>query len=293
MPTFFKASNTYTNDEIYENGIGDARGYFEDGAYVARASMGPQLPDTAKTVVEPQEAFTAALKQRFLKQRELLHHPPLAEALAALDGNHPISFPAKSSKAHAEWHRLIRTTAPRLAQLRSMDQEDVLRLLELIQKHFLKREGDVAAVTSTWIWSLLARLHDVGTMDNDQVFAVREFGKKALLVQVSFAHPAVAEKLERVSRAEGNGEVDVLNITADEQSDGKIETSTSDPDTTDEFGVIDTEVTKGDERATIRRNTLAILDTIIVLVSEIFGQRDLLEERLPWETQPQEKRQES
>ena len=92
-----KAAKTYTHEEIYGSGRGDTRGYYEDGAYVARASLGPELPYSKdeSAQVAPQEAFTRTLKQRFLKQRDQLHLPPDPEALHKLDNKHPISFPAK------------------------------------------------------------------------------------------------------------------------------------------------------------------------------------------------------
>src|ERR1700761_6370348 len=109
MPDIFTTRKVLSDEEIYESGIGDTRGYVHDGAYIARARLGPSRPETAKTTVEPQEAFTAVLKERFLEQRREMHLPPQADAIAALDERHPISFPQGYSKAYTEWHRLIRT----------------------------------------------------------------------------------------------------------------------------------------------------------------------------------------
>ena len=122
-----KAAKTYSDQEIYDNGLGDTRGYYEDGAYVARASLGPQLPETQTehALVSPQEAFTFILKQRFLKQRQQLQLSPGPDALKQLDEKHPISFPANNSKAYGDWLRLLRSKTPLPAQVRAIQQPEV------------------------------------------------------------------------------------------------------------------------------------------------------------------------
>lgn len=198
-----------------------------------------------------------------------MHLPPSADALAALDDKHPISFPRSNKKAYADWHRLLRTTVPRPSQVRAMDQETVSRLLELIQKHFLVREKDLSTTISTWIWALFSRLEDVGTMNNDQVWFLREFGKKAILVQLSFLEPEVAEALEEASLAEsGHDEAEVTKKQTKKSKEASLEEPGADG--------------SPDVDPTLRQNTLATLDTIIVLVGDVFGQRDLLEFRQPW-----------
>lgn len=283
----FKAPKTYTHEEIYETGIGDSRGYFEDGAYVASATQGPQIPDSAKAIAEPREAFTAALKLRFLKQREEVHKPPDAEHLATLDDKHPISFPADSNKAHAEWHRLVRYTQPHMAQIQSMNQDDAFRLLELIQKHYLHRENEISTMVSTWIWALLARLGDVGAMDNDQVWTVREFGKKAILVQISLSDPATAEQLERAATEDNEGAVEAPNGSSDSlrESNGEDIAKVIPPSSATATSAANN--VQDEACSTARQNTLATLDSVLVVVGEIFGQRDLLEFRQPWMAQTQ------
>lgn len=288
MPMVFKAPNTYSNEEIYESGDGDSRGFYEDGAYVARGSLGPQLPEAEKVDVEAQEAFTKALKQRFLKQRDQMHLSPAPDALAALDERHPISFPEKSNKAYAEWRRLVRTSVPQPAQIQAMQQPEIFRLVELIHKHYLVRETEIPRNVSTWIWSLLARLGDVGAMDNDQVWMMRQLGRKAVLVQVSFNDSAAAEELERVAAQEITERrlSDGLAPRPPEKSSKELATlRNSDAPTADDTG---SQATKSDEVSKTRQNTLATLDMIIVLVGEVFGQRDLLDFRQPWKDQTEE-----
>ena len=288
MPTFLKVPDTYTDKEIYESGIGDARGYVEDGAYIGHLELGPTITEDAKTEAEPQEVFTSSLKLRFLTQRQRMHESPGPEALAALGDRHPITFPKKNNKAYAEWHKLIRNAAPQPSQVRAMEQITVLNLLELIQKHYLVREKNITTQTSAWIWALLARLDDVGTMDNDRVSAIRELGKRAILVQLSFNDAVSAEVLERSTEADDG----VAQRTVSSKQPGTQpvegqtfanftgESSQSDSDNKSKEG--------DSEQLSARENTLATLDVIIALVGEIFGQRDLLEFRQRWSSKTKE-----
>ena len=285
MPTFHTAPNTYTNEEIYESGIGDSRGYYEDDAYVGRASTPPIQCSDKQSSVEPQEAYTITLKDRFLKQRHQLRLHPGPEALAALGDKYPISFPANNNKAYAEWHRLLRGTAPQPSQIRALEQDTCSRLLELIQKHFLQREKEIMAYTSAWIWSLFARLDEVGNMNNGQVSLVREFGKKAVLVQLSFSDPVAAEQLERASVSETSiSDKSTVSNTTDIRAEHNQDNIVSRSKDTPASSESDSKpVSNKDGPA--RQNTLATLDAVIVLVGDVFGQRDLLEFRQPWSFQ--------
>ncbi|KAK5113173.1 hypothetical protein LTR85_010991 [Meristemomyces frigidus] len=273
LPEVLAASRSDGDEELYESGLGDNRGYLSEGTYVARPTLGPAMPDSAKTTIEPQEAYTNALKKRFLRQREQMHSGPSKSGHASLDDIHPISCPPGNNKAYAEWNRLLKTTAPLPAQIRSMDQETVYALLAMIQKMYLVRGKDVTKITSAWLWSLLARLDDVGTMSNDQVFEIREFGKKAVLVQLSLHNPDAAQQLEAINGdstadATGSSEIEITGEDLGEPKDGK-ETKV------DIAAFVE-------QQSSFRQNTLATLDMVVYIVGEVFRQRDLLEFRRPW-----------
>ena len=276
LPTIIAASRSTEDADLYHSGVGDSRGYLHEGTYIGRPSIGPTLPESAKKTIDPQEAFTDALKKRFLAQREQMHVGPSKTALASLDEKHPTSCSSSNNKAYAEWTRLLKTTAPLPVQIRSMDQDTIFALLAMVQRMYLSRGKDLAKVTSAWIWSLLARLDDVGTMDNDQVFELRELGKKAVLVQLSFIDAAAAQQLEAIgadekAKAAGSSEITLTEEDLDHHNDTA-------PTSTDN---IDGEPAV--ERVSqARQNTLATLDMIITVIGEAFGQRDLLEFRRTW-----------
>ncbi|KAK3646363.1 hypothetical protein LTR56_003123 [Elasticomyces elasticus] len=268
MPTVFRAPFEDPTEELYESGVGDGRGYFEDGAYVGRANIGPVMPDSAKTTIEPQEAYTRALKQRFAVAREQMHSTPDSDDLAKMDEEHPTTYRQGDNKAHANWKRILTTTMPSPTQVQALDTTSVDRLLEVIMRVNLIREQILQESTSVWIWSLLARLDDVGSMNNQEVYAIREFGKKAVLVQLSLYDPVAAAQLEAMSNEGGPGQSDDSAVEG-EASNGEAGDSPA----------LDAPAVE----SPAAHNTAVTLDMIITIIGEVFGQRDLLEFRRPWE----------
>ncbi|KAK0907686.1 hypothetical protein LTR57_017161 [Friedmanniomyces endolithicus] len=47
MPSVFRAPFPSEADELYDSGVGDGRGYWEDDAYIGRAPVGPTMPESA------------------------------------------------------------------------------------------------------------------------------------------------------------------------------------------------------------------------------------------------------
>lgn len=130
-----------------------------------------------------------------------------------------------------------------------MDTETVLRLLRMCNSK-LKRRRNIERRLSTWIWSLLARLPDVGTLGGEEVFVVRDLGKRAVWVGLGWQDDAVAKATE--AQYEDGEEGDVAVVASD--------------------GVI-----------TADENTLATLCMILTIAGELYGQRDLLEFRQRWD----------
>ncbi|KAK5109574.1 hypothetical protein LTR62_006925 [Meristemomyces frigidus] len=268
LPEVAHAPYDDEKEQLYGSGVGDARGYVEDGAYIGRPEIGPVMPPSAKTQITAREAYTSALKRRFLEQREQMHQPPGAAALASLDENHPTVFVASSNKSYAQWTRLLTSTAPLPAQIRALDSEAAKELLQLLQRLYMKRGEHLHERLGVWIWSLLARLDDVGTMDNDEVYTVRDFGKRAVLVQLSFSDPTAALHLESM---------DGTDAAADAKESGAVQSDADAGASKEGEPRISLDIT-----SPAALNTLVTLDAVITIVGEVFGQRDLLEFRRDW-----------
>ncbi|EMC97879.1 hypothetical protein BAUCODRAFT_406566 [Baudoinia panamericana UAMH 10762] len=271
MPTVFGAGHDNFDKTLYDTVVDDSRGYVSGGAYIGRAM--PAAADQLHEIElkDPQTYYAKGLKRRFLEQRRQMHLAPGLAALEELNDKHPISLPSGSNKAYAEWGRLLKTTAPLAVQVRSMEQATVRRLLELTDRLYLLRGKDIDTVTSTWIWSLLARLDDVGTMDNDEVCAIRDLGKKAVLVQLSFRDSAAAKQLDDLGARSSPEAFNPAEVSLEDEEDDATNGTPTTPSNT-AIGI-----------PAKRQNTLATLDMIITVVGDVFGQRDLLEFRQKWE----------
>lgn len=270
LPTVLRAGGGRSDADLYK--MGDSRGYVDDDCYIARPVLEPQRPKSS--TVTAMEAYTELLKRRFEAARAKLWDPPVRDRIQIQAANSVgIPRPDGSQRASDECVELMRKSAPMPAQLCAMAQDDVLGMLELIQKHFFKRGETLGHHVSTWIWSLLARLDIVGTMDNDEVFVLRDLGKRALVIQISFNNAAMAAQLEDLSRAELASNHD---ITRSPQHEGQPPSAATAGASTDNTGPIVTQ--KSDPE-----NTLATLDMIVTIVGEFFGQRDLLDSRRSWD----------
>ncbi|KAK4239162.1 hypothetical protein C8A03DRAFT_43181 [Achaetomium macrosporum] len=204
---------------IYDNGVGDSRGYYYDGAYTAMPSRSPSVTSSSEEEeeeggeVDPtnpdriaarnavlRKAYFASLTSQFLALRRRLHRAPPPHLVASLPRDHGTevgSFGAKS-RTFRIWTRRIRHTDPLPVQVAALDRQSVLKLLRVILGgKFIRRGYELRERTSRWIWALLARLPDRGEMDYAEVGWVRELGKRAVLMMVSIAQmEALREEVE-------------------------------------------------------------------------------------------------
>ncbi|KAI7169546.1 hypothetical protein D0864_15801, partial [Hortaea werneckii] len=272
LPTILTAPQGTDNAELYERGLGDNRGHLADGTFTAQPTIGPSVPNTTETAIDAQEAYIKLLRQRFLQQREEMHRPPNQGAIASLDDDHPITCPARSPKARAEWARLLTSTSPQTAQVKAMDRDTIYSILSIVQETHLKRSTEIATYTGAWIWALISRLDDVGTMDNDQASSLRELGKKAVLVQLSFRDSDAAQQLEAVGAEEKKAIPNEEDLKPEDDSEKPGNSSNG-------SRIVEVEGHPEVHVDLSRETTLATLDMIINIVGDVFGQRDLLEFR--------------
>jgi hypothetical protein len=272
MPVVLRAAETNSEEDV-DYGVGDSRGYFVEDCYIARPVLRPEAPK--KTTVSAKEAYTEVLKRRFDAMRTRLRDGSLVGGeTAQTDNTKPVLRPNGGKKAYAECVEHVQKSSPSLSQLQALDQEDTLSMLELIHKSYFKRGETLGQHTSAWIWALLARLGDVGMMNNDEVFVLRDLGKRALVIQISFNDAAMAAQLEELSRAEAAADSSDEAITPGHE--GSQTAATADADKADTAGSSVTQMLDPE-------STLATLDMIVTIVGEFFGQRDLLDSRRSWD----------
>lgn len=226
-------------DETYAS----SHGYYEDGAYVCAPTMGPTLPLLKPTTISAQEAQHRRLLAQFTSLRCILHTRPAPSTSTAHSTT--TSYPAADAAAKY-WLPTLRNVDPRPRQLASMETTTVLRLLRLCQG-LLRRHSNISTRLGAWLWSLLARLPDVGTLGSDEVSVVRDLGKRAVWVHLGWQDATIAA------------------ATAEQYDDAK------------EAGEVQEKAL-----ATPDENTRATLDMILTVAGEVYGQRDLLEFREHW-----------
>ncbi|KAH6665474.1 hypothetical protein B0J14DRAFT_620811 [Halenospora varia] len=184
IPNLLVAPKEENNDrDIYENGVGDYRGMYGDGAYyvVPETLQSSEAEDEAAS--DPNLDYFDSILTRYETLRYQLSQTPPPEAVKILDKDHPTHVGRLNTEVARWWRWKMRTVDPIPAQIATMDKATVLRLLGLLTGgNLLKRGLDVELGVSQWTWSLLARLPDRGELTSEEIGVIRELGKKAVLV---------------------------------------------------------------------------------------------------------------
>lgn len=167
---------------------------------------------------DPKLEYYDSILVRHEELREQLQQTPPAEAVEALDAEHPTSLGQLETKVVRWWKWKIRTSDPIPVQIACMDKGTVLKLLKLITMGaFLKRGAVVEIGVSAWVWSLLSRLPERGELTSEEIGVVRELGKKAVLVGMGLK--------QQIEWEEGMNEFEAEYQDADEDGDGHVESN--------------------------------------------------------------------
>jgi hypothetical protein len=219
---------------IYENGVGDSRGWYEDGAYAAAPasppSSGSEASDYKGRGRGAQEVYYEALLGRFEALRHTLAQTPPRHAVERLSPDHGCYMSA-SAKDYKMWRWRLGNTEPKPAQLAGMDKGTVLRLLRMAgdQKggflgvDTLVGEGGVESRrVSAWVWGLLARLPDRGELASEEVGVVRDLGKRAVWVGVEMKGVDMGGLEAQMGDAgdeDGFGDEEVVDVEVDREDE--------------------------------------------------------------------------
>lgn len=177
---------------IYTNGVGDSRGYYDDGAYIAL----PEDEDADASnddEKELHEAYFASILRRYNRLRKILHSTPppdAAKRLSSSQATYAAPF-GRNSGTNKTWANIMRNTDPHPLQLALMSKESVIRILRvLIGGTLLQRGHTLSERTSQWLWGLLARLPDRGELNHTEIGWIRDLGRRAVLLGRSLAEMA-------------------------------------------------------------------------------------------------------
>ncbi|KAL5343349.1 hypothetical protein BJX70DRAFT_385515 [Aspergillus crustosus] len=291
-------------------------GVFSDGVYIGRATTKPAAVDTFS---DAQATYYNLLHHRFLLLRSILKCTPPPEAISALDDSHPISFPRRSKTAQKEWRRLLLMVDPQTVQLACMDLESVLSVLmivgRLMSENVRSRDPVLVRRIGAWAWGLLGKCRDSGQCGAQEIGDIRELGKRAvkILGKMRAEQKEVQEEdeEEEYGSEADNGQDDVQigdkgddlaetsAIAAIEQPDpekgtdaqelelakarlGARISAVEDESIPQEEGELEAQDEEESLDLDFGTQTRAMLDMIITIIGEHYGQRDLLEARDVW-----------
>lgn len=317
IPALLVAPNAHEVSDLYDGTNGHSRGYYDDGAYIASRSVEESLDGSvantgnsqrdsdADTSIHAGIFFHASLLRRFEHCRRQVRTIP------------PVPDPGRTPRA---WRMNVLNSVPQSAQLALMPQDTVQRLLRRMPKimkraHWLEGDGAKGYRLSTWLWGLLAKLDDLGTLSSEEVSDIRELGRRAgtLALGLDVGEAEDSYDHEEIDRG---GETDsftmqpvVVQVTSSQSSEERLGrfARTQRPDTrrrnsssslSSDNGLeaakrealskltsITTDFT-GDKEATVRfdfdvgcpgeESLMATLDMVLTVVGECYGQRDLL-----------------
>lgn len=284
--------------------------FFEDGAFIA-----PVNPSQSTNVLsdesfpEAQVSYYNLLRHRYRLLRSTLRCAPPADAIAALDDAHPISLPHNNESARKEWRRLVLKVDPQPAQLACMDQSSVLGVLEIVARELsdIVRSEDAHRIRrmGAWAWGLLGKCRELGELSTEEVGAVRDLGKRTVKIFQKFQEAETRRPTKNPNESDSDRqETSEPDRAAREGKTGQeaskqapVEGDHAMPDATDQSNALevakarlqaklqdDPEVrsTTNSEGGDALQQTRAMLDMIVTVVGEFFGQRDLLEAREIW-----------
>ncbi|CAG7980986.1 unnamed protein product [Penicillium salamii] len=268
-----------------------------------------------------QISYYNLLRHRFILLRSTLRCSPPAEAIRALDDLHPISLPHNAGAAHKEWRRLLMAVDPQMVQVACMDMDSVLEVLEILARMMsdVVRSEDSERIRriGAWAWALLGKCREVGQLATEEVGIIRNLGKRAatILRKVQETENNRSQETES-SVSNGEAEEDGLDGSAPnaDQTTNEDEAQDASGSATEDIpevkrddlpdassleqaeleaakAALQARLQNSDEPAAtsasldddyLVKQTRALLDMVITVVGEFYGQRDLLETREIW-----------
>jgi len=287
-------------------------GFYDDEAYIAPAEPNKNtIASSEDALPEAQTICYDLLRHRFRLLRSTLRCTPPATAIAALDDSHPISLPRHHEAARKEWRRLILSVDPHMAQLACMDSDSVVGALGIVARELsdVVRGGDVESIRrmGAWVWGILGKCREVGELTTREVGVIRDLGKRAARIcekiqeansqyyfdgtdsdigediQTRNTTPQGDSGQEMMQQAEtaDTGDSDMPDATK-ESDDLEAAKARLQAQLRDDVDTKSTDDTSEGEKTYVAQQTNAMLDMILTVVGEFFGQRDLLKARQIW-----------
>lgn len=251
MATVFSARIAAPAEEWEDYDQDDDQGWYEDGAYIANTTTHEHHPPDS-SMIDISSLYCRAVCLRFEQHRYRMRQQPTDQSVSSLDSQHPTQRPTPTRRDDGSriWKHHLHNTSPVPAQLASMDTTTILFLLDIAEDSLKATTPytDISPVLSQWIWALLGRLDNISQLATQDVGVVRSLAKAAALLCYKY----------RVARQVQDG---------DSNADDKDHAQDAD----------EKHVSADHAKQQVPNpGTLATLEMIIIVASELYGQRDLI-----------------
>ncbi|KAG8625046.1 hypothetical protein KVT40_006797 [Elsinoe batatas] len=261
--------------------------YYEDGVCYAA----PEVPVPEKAMTA-QDLYYQALCRRFEIHRQKMQALQSSQTIKPASHTEdatglPHLLSAKDLFKNRN-HRngrpsLFGHAGPTLHMIARSDNKDVLKVITVLDEDIdeaINKQENLPARFGAWTWFLLGRLGDKGGLTSEEIVVVRDLAKRAgwalaalkigaIQRQAAAAATAVEDPAEQI-KAQPAGNERAKTTAAMDVEDGEV----------------DDKVVNGNATAAMEevpnQTTMATLHTIITIAGEFYGQRDLLDSRLPW-----------
>ena len=282
-PRAEKSADTRT--DAFDGGYWDEEGT----TYTAGPDTTAEV-DTISMSKAQSEYYRSLLAQFTLVRATMRCIPPLS-AIEKLTSSQPISFPDSNKNARVSWTRCLKMDQPVPAQIACMDESSIFELVKLISKRmvgfFESADTNFVRLVGAWIWAVLGKCPESGLLGADEISLLRQFAQKAILI---------GQRLQDRDRSRKSKQSEIIEEDgSDESSDaeGTSTVSLADPERLEQL----TANANGDIDATSNAETrgltahnagailgekMVILDMIVTVIGEVYGQRDLLDSRQLW-----------
>ncbi|KAL5117659.1 hypothetical protein ACEQ8H_004407 [Pleosporales sp. CAS-2024a] len=291
----------------------DQHAVFREGTYIAidrncDTQDGDETHSEELSLPGPQDRSYELLLKRFYHLRATL-----AEAL---HGNIASEATPDLGPVSQSWLDSLDTDFPRLERVKRVEGATLYTALKKCTL-IMSQATWISRQFSCWLWTLLAIVGDVGTLDNDKISHVRDVGREAGLLRVRLQRLARRDQHIRdgsdqnadvestscngiVASSESNSTSEGGAATEIEEARARLLTQLGDRLVQPQLpatgfsacpspsslasarlqGGADTHCDwTGGERDV---NTSVTIDMVLTVVAECFGQRDLLEYRQQW-----------
>ncbi|KAF2741347.1 hypothetical protein EJ04DRAFT_507171 [Polyplosphaeria fusca] len=177
-----REENGEADRSMYENGRGDMRVYYEDGTFIYRELDGFDDPMAGTASFDsdsnPEDQYHRQLIKRYRKLCATLSQTT-PDALAERAKDDPsilenINIPRNQQ----EWLRTLDNEDPKPASICLLNKKDLLNGIKHCADTMCQRKS-ISKHRSRWIWTLLAKVGDRGTLDYSEIGRIRDLSHQA------------------------------------------------------------------------------------------------------------------